>query len=57
MKNKIGRPPKPDGEKADRHIILRVSSTRKGAYVESARKKGKKLSEWCFEHLDKASEM
>ena len=47
-----GRPPL-DGEAAMSWIQLRTTQARKGAYVRAAN--GRKLSEWVFEHLDKAA--
>ena len=49
---KLGRPPK-DGVAAGGQIQLRVTMTRKNAYVAAA--KPKKLTAWIFEQLDKAS--
>lgn len=51
-KSNVGRPPN-DGETALSWIQIRVTSRRKAAYVHAA--KGRKLSEWVFEHLDKAA--
>jgi hypothetical protein len=48
-----GRPPN-DGEAAMSWIQLRVTTKRKSAYVRAANKR--KLSDWIFEHLDKAAE-
>jgi hypothetical protein len=47
-----GRPPN-DGEAALSWIQLRTTTRRKSAYVRAANKR--KLSEWVFEHLDKAA--
>lgn len=47
-----GRPPK-DGKAATGQIQLRVTMTRKNAYVRAARPK--KLTAWIFEHLDRAA--
>lgn len=49
---KPGRPPR-EGETANAHIHLRTTLARKNAYVRAA--KPNKLTEWCFEHLDKAA--
>lgn len=49
---KRGQPPK-DGVAATGQIQLRVTMARKNAYVRAA--KPKKLTEWIFEHLDRAS--
>jgi hypothetical protein len=51
--NPVGRPAKPEAERASAHIQLRVRRDRKTAYVRAS--KGKGLAKWCFEHLDKAS--
>ena len=47
-----GRPPI-DGEPAKHQIQLRVTGGRKNAYVRAA--KPRKLTEWVFEHLDRAA--
>lgn len=47
-----GRPPK-DGQSADAQIQLRTTLARKSAYVRAA--KPRKLTEWIFDQLDKAS--
>ena len=47
-----GRPPLAGGP-ADGQIQLRVTMARKNAYVRAA--KPRKLTEWIFEHLDKAA--
>jgi hypothetical protein len=48
----VGRPAR-DGQAADCWIQLRVTMKRKNAYVRAA--KPKKLTEWIFEQLDRAS--
>jgi hypothetical protein len=50
--NPVGRPPA-EGEAATGQIQLRVTMARKNAYVKAA--KPKKLTEWIFEHLDRAA--
>jgi hypothetical protein len=50
-----GRPPLPQGVAATSQIQLRVTTTRKAAYVRTASKQGKTLAAWIFEHCDKAS--
>lgn len=52
LANPVGRPAR-DGQAATGQIQLLVTMKRKNAYVRAA--KPKKLSEWIFEHLDKAS--
>jgi hypothetical protein len=52
-KTTIGRPPLPDGERADSQIQLRVTRKRKGAYVRAANKQKQTLAAWCFKALDK----
>jgi len=49
---KVGRPPR-DGEAAVGHIHIRTTLARKIAYVRAAQPR--KLTEWVFEHLDKAA--
>jgi hypothetical protein len=51
-----GRPPLPKGTAATSQIQLRVQTKRKAAYVRAANKKGQTLAEWCFDHLDAASD-
>lgn len=51
----MGRPPLPDSERADSQIQLRVTRSRKGAYVFAASKRKQTLAAWCFEALDKES--
>jgi len=51
----IGRPPMPEGERADSQIQLRVTRKRKAAYVRAASKKKQTLAAWCFEALDRQS--
>jgi hypothetical protein len=51
----IGRPPLPDGERADSQIQLRVTRKRKAAYVRAAGQKNQTLAAWCFESLDRES--
>lgn len=48
----MGQPPK-DGVPATAHIHLRTTMRRKSAYVRAARRR--KLTDWCFEHLDAAA--
>lgn len=48
----MGRPPV-EGVAATGHIHLRTTLARKSAYVKAA--KPRKLTEWIFEKLDKAS--
>lgn len=50
--SKRGRPTK-EGEPATGQIQLRTTMERKNAYVRAA--KPRKLTEWIFEHLDKAA--
>jgi hypothetical protein len=50
--SKRGRPPK-EGETATGQIQLRTTMDRKNAYVRAA--KPKKLTEWIFDHLDRAA--
>jgi hypothetical protein len=48
----------PEDTRDESEIVLRVSRTRKSAYVRAAQRREKKprtLAAWCFEHLDKAS--
>lgn len=45
--------PLKDGEAATGHIHLRTTLARKSAYVRAA--KPRKLTEWMFEHLDRAA--
>jgi len=52
---KRGRPPLPAGEGAASHLHVRVSREQKAAYVRSAVKEKKKLSEWVTGQLDRAS--
>ena len=47
-----GRPPK-EGTPAAGQIQIRTTLDRKNAYVRAARPK--KLTEWIFENLDRAS--
>lgn len=53
--NKLGRPPLPASERADAHIQLRVTRTRKATYVRAAVKNKQTLAAWCFEALDRKS--
>jgi hypothetical protein len=50
-----GRPPLPEGQRAESHLHLRVTRARKTAYVRAANVKKTTLAKWCFGHLDAAS--
>jgi len=49
----MGRPPLPKGHAADSQIQLRVTRTRKAAYVKAALRKKQTLAAWCFQALDR----
>lgn len=55
MKTKLGRPLLPAAARADSQIQLRVTRSRKAAYVRAANRQRKTLAAWCFGHLDAAS--
>ena len=57
-----GRPEMPEEQRASSHIHLRVTASRKAAYVRAANAEGVKttgqpmtLADWAFKHLDLAS--
>jgi len=50
-----GRPTLPDDKKASSQMQLRISRSRKAAYVKAAQSMGQTLAAWSFEKLDSAS--
>jgi uncharacterized protein (DUF1778 family) len=46
---------KPDGEKAQSHLIARVTRADKAAWVRAANVRNLTLSEWVIETLNKKS--
>jgi predicted HicB family RNase H-like nuclease len=57
LRNNLGRPPLPQGERADSQIQLRVTRQRKASYVRAANKKKQTLAAWAFEALDREAIM
>ncbi len=56
MSKNIGRPPKPDDERADDRLFVRLLAAEKASWQAAADKEGLKLSEWIRKHLNKIAE-
>lgn len=55
MKTNRGRPPKPEGEKAEAVFQIRLNSAEKEVWQEAADRAGIKLSAWIKDRLNKAA--
>lgn len=55
METKRGRPPKPDGERAEEVFQIRLTAADKAAWREAAERAGESLAAWIRDRLDKAA--
>lgn len=55
MDTKRGRPPKPDEERADDRLFVRLLAAEKAAWQAAADREGIGLSSWIREHLNKVA--
>jgi predicted HicB family RNase H-like nuclease len=55
METKRGRPPKPEGEKAEELFQMRVTADDKNAWRSAAERAGMSLSAWIRDRLNRAA--